>query len=153
MRQTTERYERRLENLFNKIQGLVDLELQAQFARYLCVLLSGFIEVAIRDLLGGYARARANQNISGYVNHKLSRETNLNMSKIVELFNKFNQTWGEELETQTKGELKDAIDSIVANRHKIAHGEDTGVGFLQVKEWYKKTKNVVNIMDQIIRNS
>jgi len=114
------------------------------------VLVSGFIEVAVKEILGDYAARRSSPEISNYVSRRLLRETNLKMNKIIDLLSQFNRDWGEELERQTRGELKDAIDSIVANRHQIAHGKDTGVSFLQVKGWYEKTVDVVDIIKRML---
>lgn len=144
------RYKSRLDDLFKKVASIHDLELQAHWARYLCVLVSGFIEVAVKEILDDYATRRASPEISNYVSRKLRRETNLNMEKIKDLLSQFNGDWSEELERQTQGELKGAIDSIVANRNQIAHGKDTGVSFLQVKGWYEKTVDVVDIIRGIL---
>lgn len=150
MSRVIHRYKSRLDNLFNKVAGIHDLELQAHWSRYLCVLVSGFIEVAVKEILGDYAARRSSPEISNYVSRRLLRETNLKMNKIIDLLSQFNRDWGEELERQTRGELKDAIDSIVANRHQIAHGKDTGVSFLQVKGWYEKTVDVVDIIKRML---
>ncbi|HDM77675.1 MAG TPA: hypothetical protein ENG51_14575 [Deltaproteobacteria bacterium] len=150
MSRVVHRYKSRLDDLFKKVTSVDDLELQAHWARYLCVLVSGFIEIAIKEILDDYAARRASPEISNYVSRELRKETNLKMNKIIRLLSQFNGDWGEELERQTEGELKDAIDSIVANRHRIAHGQDTGVSFLQVKRWYEKTKDVVYAISEML---
>ena len=144
------RYRSRLDGLFGKVSAIDDLEMQSQWSRYLCVLVSGFIEEAIRAIVGEYAAVRSSREIANYVEKKLGRETNLNMSKIVSLLSQFDPDIGKELERRTNGELKDAIDSIVANRHPIVHGRDVSVSYARIHDWYKETVKVIEIVDSLL---
>lgn len=149
MNPIVQRYRSRLDGLFGKVQKIDDIEMQSQWARYLCVLVSGFMEESIRAIIGDYAIARSSREIANYVERKLSRETNLNMSKIVGLLSQFDTDMGKELEKRTNGELKDAVDSVIANRHTIAHGRDVSVSYVRIYDWYKKTVKVIDIVDAL----
>jgi len=140
----------RLDKLFGRVSTINDLEMQAQWARYLCVLVSSFIEGSIRAIVGDYAGARSSKNIANYIQKKLSRETNLNTSRIVGLLSQFDPDVGKELERSTNGELKYAIDSIVANRHNIVHGRDVSVSYVRIYDWYKKAVKVIELVDSLL---
>jgi hypothetical protein len=42
---------------------------------------------------------------------------------------------------------KDAIDSIMANRHQIAHGKDVGITVARVKEYLEKVVEIVDFIE------
>ena len=141
-------YQQLLDNLFTQVSKLShDMELQAHWARYLCVLISGFLEVAIQAIYGNYAQNKAAPYVSNFVQGKLREFQNPNMTKIVALAKSFNPVWAEELTTRTEGELKDAIDSIVANRHLIAHGEQPGITYARVLSYYQRAIKVIAIIN------
>lgn len=70
------------------------------------------------------------------------------MGKILELVGSFNPEWEAELRAAVEGQLKDAVDSIVANRHRIAHGESVGLTFVRIKEYYRNALEVLEVIDQ-----
>jgi RiboL-PSP-HEPN len=148
------RYRTRLDALFDKICSLSgDIELQAHWSRYLCVLVSGYLETSVVAIFGAYARDRAAPNIVNYVINKLDGFQNPNMTKIIDLSNSFNPSWGQTIRQQTDGELKDAIDSISANRNLIAHGKDTGITFSRIFTWYKRAIHVIELIEQQCDNN
>jgi len=144
------RHKSRLDDLFNSVGRVDDLEMQAQWARYLCVLVSGFIEESIRTLLNQYTVSRSSPEIANYVEKKLGRETNLNMTKIIDLLAQFDKDLGKTLRQRTEGELKYAVDSVIANRHPIAHGRNVSVSFIRLREWYEKSVDVIEIIEELL---
>lgn len=143
------RYQKRLDGLFKQVSLLGDnAELQSHWARYLCVLVSGFIEISVRSLYSGYAKNKAAPYVANFVEHYLERLQNPNMDRIVTLAGAFSPKWEEELRIVTEGELKDAVDSVVANRNRIAHGDDVGITFARVQGYYKRVARVVEIVEQ-----
>ncbi|MGH7204873.1 MAG: HEPN domain-containing protein [Nitrospiraceae bacterium] len=138
----------RLDNLFKQIAVFSqDLELQAHWARYLCVLVSGFMEFSVRAIYTDYVGQRATPDVVNYVERKLSEFQNPKMDKILDLVQSFNSEWGEELKRNTEGELKDAVDSIVANKNRIAHGEDVGITYSRINHYYKNALRVVDLIE------
>jgi hypothetical protein len=113
----------------------------------LCVLVSGFIECSVRAIYTQYAREKAIPYVANYVTHKLKGFTNPNMEDILSLAGMFNQEWRTCLEQDTEGELKAAIDSIVANRNLIAHGTDVGISFVTIKTYYQNAVKVVQLIE------
>ena len=143
------RHERRLNSLFQKIGALTDdLELQAHWARYLCVLVNGYLEISLRAIYSQYARDCAAPNVASFVARRLARLTNPNMEKIVQLTRSFNEAWGNALKGQTEGEIKNAIDSIYSNRNLIAHGSDTGISFARISNYYQEAVKLVKLIER-----
>lgn len=143
------RFEQRLNTLFQKASALSnDLELQAHFARYLCVLVSGYLEIAVAEIYSDYAQRKGHPHLATYIKRQMSRFQNPNMTKVLGVVRDFNPEWAEELQLSTQGEIKDSVDSVVANRHKIAHGESVGVSLAYARQYYSAAVRLIALMSQ-----
>jgi len=140
-------YKGRLDTLFSLISNIQEIELKSHWSRYLCVLVAGFVEVSVQAIFCDYARKSSSPYVSNYVNSKLKRFTNPNMQDIVELAGTFNSEWREVLEQGSQGELKDAVDSVMANRNQIAHGENVGISYVRVKEYYNSILKLIGFVE------
>ncbi len=127
-----------------------DPEFQADFAKYLCVLVSGYLESAICTLLLSYAQSRSAPEVSSFVERQLDRWTNPKTEKIVELFARFSPDWRDKLSGYLVDERRDSINSLVALRHKIAHGESVGTSLSQIREHYKVINEVVDYVTGLL---
>ncbi len=139
----------RLDNLFLKVASIgADIELQSHWARYLCVLVAGFIETSVRSLLSGYVRKNGSPSVASYVETQLRFFQNPKMERILDLARSFNPDWADRVETATEGELKDSVDSVIANRNQIAHGENVGVTYVTMKRYYENAVKVIEIVER-----
>jgi hypothetical protein len=142
------RQRQRLDDLFQKTKHLADPEIQSHWSRYLCVLVSGFLENSIRITLSEYARARADVSVADFVESRLRQFQNPKMRTILELVGGFSQEWRQRLELDTSGQLGESVNSIVGNRHKIAHGESVGLTLHTLIQYYADTLKVVDLVRQ-----
>jgi len=145
------RLKQRLDSTFSRApQSNDDIELQADFAKYLCILLSGYLENAIIALIVSYSEKRSAPEVASYVERQLDRWTNPNTETICQLFGSFSVDW----RTKTEGFLvdyrKDSINSLVALRHKIAHGESVGTTMSQVWTYYSAIKEIVDFLADLV---
>ena len=140
----------RLDDLFSRVNEFSgDPELQSHWAKYLCVMVSGFIETSIRSILSEYARKMSAPSVANYVENRLRSFQSPNMERILQLLRAFDSTWADELKSSTEGEPKDAIDGIKANRDLIAHGENVGITYTTISRYYQNALMVVErIEDQ-----
>jgi hypothetical protein len=127
-----------------------DLELQAQIARFLCVLSSGFIEQAVIITLENYARLKSSPRIAEYVSSQLSRLQNAKFEDLLVLLGRFDREWREHIETTTTPEVKAAIDSIVNNRNQIAHGRQVNISLGTFSQYYQHLKAFLADLDHFI---
>jgi hypothetical protein len=141
-------YESKLDNLFQTVEQIDDFEMQAHWAKYLCVLCSGYVEKSVRFLYSDYVYKRSSPQISKFVGKKLGGFQNAKVEKIIDLARTFDDSWASELETQSQGIIKDAVNSIVSNRHTIAHGQDTRITVARVKEWHKESRKLIGIIEE-----
>lgn len=138
----------RLDKLFEAARALSDAELQSHWSRYLCVLVSGFLENSIELCLGEYSRRRSEPPVSNYVATRLRGFQNPKMDKILELLECFNPEWKTQIDAATQGKLSDSVNSIVGNRHKIAHGESVSLSMSSLKAYYSDAKAVVDLLER-----
>jgi hypothetical protein len=68
------------------------------------------------------------------------------MTKVLGLVRDFNPAWAEELDGLTAGQIRDSVDSVVANRHKIAHGESVGISLGYARQYYKGAVQLIDLM-------
>ena len=143
-------YRQRLDNLFGQVKEFTDnSELQAQWSRYLCILVAGFIEKSLQEILYKYTNDKAAPNIRNYVYSRLKRFTNPNMEDILTLLGAFHIEWRFKTESLAEGEMKDAVDSVIALRNTIAHGENTGISYTRIKEYYDSILKLVEHIESI----
>jgi hypothetical protein len=124
-----------------------DLELQSHWAKYLCVLCAGFLENALTETYSEYTRVSANEAVSGYVSRQLERIQNPNVQKILSTTYQLKNLGDTLDEYVSQDGRKEAIEAIMNNRHKIAHGEDSGITILRIKEYLPKIVQVVEFME------
>ena len=145
------RQRQRLEHLFVEVKALdANAELQAHWACYLCVLVSGLIETAVRTSLAEFTRRTAAPQVAKYAAGCLEYFQNPKMDKIIGLVHSFDPAWANQLIQQTDGEPKDAVDSIVANRHNISHGRHVSLSFAQVKKYYQGSLQAIEALESIL---
>lgn len=141
-------YQRRLEDTFRRVSQIpsTEMEVLADFARYLSVLLSGFIEVAVTELAAEYCRNRSVPEVARYAGRQLQRPQNLNSQRLMELVEAFDKGWRDELEQFLEGERKEAIDAVVNLRNRVAHGDSVTVTYRTVSEYFSAVKEVIDFL-------
>lgn len=142
-----ERLTRRLDSTFGRAPpSNSEVETQADFAKYLCILVSGFLENALIALLLDMTQRRSSPEVALFVERRLDHWTNPNAEKICQLLGEFSSAWRLSAEAFLVDERKAAVNSLVALRHKIAHGESVGTSLAQVKAYYATASEVVSFV-------
>ncbi|MCP4581671.1 MAG: hypothetical protein GY839_08610 [candidate division Zixibacteria bacterium] len=148
------KYKSRLDYLYSKASNFSDdSELVAEWSKYLCVLTSGYLENCIRAIYSEYIKKRSHPNVSNFAQYNLNAFQNPKMEKICQLAGFFNSSWAEDLRKGTEGELKDGVDSIVANRNIIAHGRDVGLTYSNLLRYYENAQSVLKILNDQVNNN
>jgi len=143
-RAQVQRERQRLDDAFKRASGVKgDPELSSDFARHLCVLVSGFLEQSAIELLLEHVRQRSSQSIQRHVGQSLRRFSSPKANKLIALFGSFDPAWEADLKGYLVDQHKDAVDAVVDLRHNIAHGRDTLVTMSRISEYYDRVKEVV----------
>lgn len=136
--------EQRIEYIIKLTKDLPqEEEILSHWARYLCVLVAGLIETATQSILSEYSKKHASQEASNFIMSQLKYQSNLNSNKLIQLLGAFSDQWANEFECTLSDSQKDAIDSILANRHNIAHGRSVGISLVRVKDYYSRVSQVL----------
>jgi hypothetical protein len=144
-RAEVDRQRRKLDATFQRAaaaQG--DAELLSDLARYLCVLVAGFLEQAVIEVLLEHVRIHSHSSIQRHLEQRLRQFTNPKAQKLLDLFGSFDPDWRLELENLLVDEYKDAVNGIVDLRNTISHGRFAGVTIVRVQEYYGRVKHVVS---------
>jgi hypothetical protein len=150
-------HRQRLDALFSRVSSFSSPADQSEWSRYLCVLVSGFVEESLRVLLEEYSKNHASQIIQSFVSSELKEITNCKAGKITSILRKFDPAWEtnflNEIQTNSRvvDEIKNSIDSVITNRHLIAHGKSVGINYSTISNYYSNVKRAVAILEAIIR--
>ena len=92
------RLKQQLDATFKRVKSAdQEPELQSDFARYLCVLVSGYIERAIVALVLEHAREKGAPTLQHFVERRTKKFANPNANRIQELLGDFDSSWQEKL--------------------------------------------------------
>ena len=139
----------RVDTAFAQITHLPhEPELQSHFARYLCVIVSGFIENSVEIVCSEYTQTRAHKNVQKFVAHKLVKFQNPKTEEIFKLFSEFDPTTSDKLKNELAEETKTAVDSVVNLRHGIAHGGTSGISIATIKAYYAEVLKFVEHIEK-----
>lgn len=128
-----------------------EIELRADFARHLCVLVSGFLDQTIKNYTIEYVKKRSSPPITRYISGAIKNATNFKSGKLSTHLQSFDANWKAELDTLIADERKDAIDSLVTLRHQIAHGKPADVTLVRVRNYYNEITKVVTGIHAIMQ--
>lgn len=142
----------RLDRTFERARNIPfeEAELRSDCARYLCVLASGFLETSVIGLVVAYVSDVSHPRAARLLERKFSRTTNLNAEKLSQLIGGLDADWEADLRTYLGDERKAAVDSLVALRHEIAHGNPTRVTLVTVTSYYEAIVEVVDFLVDLL---
>jgi hypothetical protein len=140
----------KLRELFNKTNAACrnDFEMRSHWAKYLCVMSAGFLENSLKVIYGDFVRGAASKPAADYANSMLARIQNPNTTIFIETARRFKPEWATELEAFVDSDgRREAINSIIKNRHEIAHGQYSGITIAQIKEYLSKAVEVIDLIE------
>jgi hypothetical protein len=143
--------DKKIEYLLGKIKDIDDDYLRSHVANYACVLLSGLLESAVREIVSACSERTSAPRMSNFVKSRMEAFRNPDTEKISGLLSSFDKGIADRLETFWDEEIKDAIGSIVGNRHLIAHGRDTTVTLSRVSEWHGCAQKLIAFLEEEFR--
>jgi len=147
------RLRNRLNAAFGRARSLgnVDAEIQSDYARYLCVLVSGFVETAVAELAIEHCTNRAHTSVSNYASSQLGRIQNLKAQKLLQVVASFEKKWSVDLSAFMDGARKDALDSVVDLRNKIAHGESVSLSLGTISQYFERIDEIVVYIEKLLK--
>ena len=136
----------KLKDLISKTDSASALsaELRSHWAKYICVIASGFLENSLKLIYTDFVKNASSEPVANFTSSTLSKIQNPKTDRFIEIARKFKSKWAEDLEKYVdESDRKDAIDSIMNNRHQIVHGKQSGITIARVKQYIEKSIEVV----------
>jgi hypothetical protein len=97
-----------------------------------------------RSRLSDLARRQSGPRIQRHIGLRLERFQNARKGRILELFETFDPTWKTSLDDFIDDARASAIGTVVTQRHRIAHGEDSTISYVRISEYREKIEEVVS---------
>jgi hypothetical protein len=138
----------RLDSLIKRSEEATDqnIELQSEWARYICVLAAGLLENSIKEIYLTFARNNVSAPVANFVSSSISPIRSPKTDRFLRMAAAFSDVWSGELELYVNQKGRgEAIDTIMLNRHLIAHGryQESRISLAQIKEYLGKATEVL----------
>lgn len=129
------------------------IEAESNWSKYVCVLISGYLEQAFKDICFAYAVKNSHPFVFNYVEKNWPESSNMWIHNIVSITRSFNDKWADFIDGWvTEQDLKVHINGLVSWRNKISHGEDnstTGVTMNSVKQKYEAVNKLLDKLEEL----
>ena len=103
---------------------------------------SGYLEAAFRDTLRQYVETRADTRVQRAMSRRLERFRNPRLGVILDLVGEFDTAWEDELRSLADGAVGESVNSIVALRHRVAHGRSDRVSIGTVGRYFDEARRL-----------
>lgn len=95
----------------------------------------------------------ASKPVADFAMSTLERIQNPNASRFIETARLFKTSWADALEVYVDAEgRREAINSIMANRHVIAHGKYSGITLVRIGDYLDRAVEVIEFIEQQCTN-
>lgn len=124
-------------------------EMQAHLAKYICILCSGFLENVVKVLYSEHIKSiTQEQSIISYIISNLNSINNPNTDRLRGIAKSFNPVWEIELNAFMVIDSRSTIiNYIMRERHSIAHGKDSEITLLRIREYHLKSLEVAEFIE------
>ena len=143
-----QRLEARIERLTSHARRTTDNELQAELARYLCILVSSLIEERCRELASAFAEARSAPEIARFVRVRTRRLRSPSSENIRDLFRAFDPARADGWYDELADDQRAALDSIAAIRNQLAHGASVGLSLGMLTSYSDRAGLAIGRLDR-----
>ena len=149
----TQNYLRQLDNQFELVKNVENDEIKSMLTQYLCIRISGLLETFIKSRISDYAQGRVPKEVNRYISGKIKDITNLKCTKLKDVLDSFSNEWSDDFSNyiEEHEQQKNSSDSLVTNRHNIAHGQTGSMSFNNLEQYYEDTKAIITKLDTIIK--
>ena len=148
----TQQYITALDEQFAITQSVHDEEQQSMLAKYLCVRTAGLVEAYIKTRISDYINKSVPKEVKRYICGKFKDITNLSCKKLRDVLDSFSNEWANDFDVYVAEheQQKNSLDSIIANRHNIVHGQPGNLSFHNLQQYYTDIKHIIDKLDSII---
>ena len=123
--------------------------MRSHIAKFVCILCSGFLENCVHILYTEYVKSEtSSEPVIAHASASLNKIQNPNSEKFRAIAKSFKPEWEPPLnEYLQEEERAAAINYIMRDRHKIAHGKDSDITLARIKQYHLKTVEVIQFLE------
>ena len=147
--------ERRLNEAFERARGIDGLgPLSADVARYLVILVAGWMEQSAFELARDRCRRDASGPVLSFSLSHLDRTRNPRLEELLDIVGRFDDRWRDQLDSFMTSDKRAAVNSIVGLRNQVAHGNPwtQNASVARVSNYFESCRTVIyhlaDILDQ-----
>lgn len=129
-------------------RGTTNDELQAELARYLCILVSSLIEERCRERASTFAGVRSAPEVIRFVRAQMKRFRSPTAGNIRDFFRGFDPERANGWYDGLADDQRAALDSIAANRNQLAHGVNVGLSLGMLTSYASRAREAMGRLDQ-----
>ena len=127
---------------------LFEPENDAHWAKYICVLISGFIEQAVREIVLEHASGKCGPRIYKYIDGTWPKSRNMQCDTIQLILANLDDAWSKKFDDWVRQrQRKKEINEIIIWRNRIAHGEESNTNNVTLKSVSDKFKIACGVID------
>jgi len=131
----------------------LDVFMLGHLGRYSCVSAAGFVENSLGEVFVDFIKQGSRKQVANFAIDTLRKIQNPKSYRIVEVAGRFHESLGSELAIFLDADNKkrrDSIDSIMNNRHLIAHGKTSSITLSRVKAHLADVHDVIVFIEKAI---
>lgn len=149
-----ELHRRRIEATFKRASaiavGAEGDEMKSDYAKYLCILVSGWIEKAVGSMILAYASDKSPQPLQSHLESSMKRLTNVSAEKLLVTMGSLDKQWRDRLESLLTDEQAKALNSVVGLRNDIAHGGGGSLSLNGVDKYWRAAQEAIAHFEAIL---
>ncbi|WP_158721354.1 HEPN domain-containing protein [Streptomyces sp. NRRL S-241] len=121
----------------------VDIPLQEDLHKYMCIRLSGYLEQLMFEAICGYVSSASGGAAKNFALSFFNRSPNLTPKALEDLVGRFGDPWKSELVSfLDTDERRNSLGSLLLVRNKVAHGQGYRGGQLNVATYKKLVDDI-----------
>jgi len=153
------RYRARIKSLIDNPPTIAkrkgsETEIHAHWAKYACVLISGFIEQALKEVVLEYAESKAAPQIRNHIEHTWPKSRNMRSDVIQRTLEGLDKGWSKKHEEwSNENQRKKEINEIITWRNDIVHGKESNLNsitLVSVKDKFKVACDLVDFIEDLL---
>lgn len=132
--------------------GNLSNENQSRLAQLMTIWGSGFLEARCREILRSYSERHSGPLVCRFVSQSLERFNNPRADRIFDLVRSFDKERAIQLEEFAKGSIRESVNGMVAQRHRIAHGRSTDTTITRISLQFEDAKKFAKKLEELFLN-
>lgn len=103
------------------------------------------------EIIEDYCRASCCPRTFSFVSHKLKFLNNVSSAEVEEILGIMDSSWRTRFIDRFRDTVeRDHFTSIMHNRNKISHGEDSGLRMSTISEYRKSADRVLDFLEALV---